>query len=350
MKNVSMITKPLILSVLAALAVTTSARAQIVEDPFAAGTGVAVGTVSVERDIHEFAMQSRALLEQALLDTERARPQQAVPTLLGVMQDVVLRSFQYSRGKEMLFRNVINQALELVGGLPAFGERPARPGILDGHLSIELTYEILRDTVRAAIHLTDQDASAPEVTIQTDAAMITALDLPYIPFASVRIGLAGVIWASAVRSAQQSMRNEYVMLQTILQQWVNIVMAPSQLEIPAVSALVVRTRRVLCDTSIQPCAIVEAGRDSVSQEVVYNRVRPAVTAAQTWAAVDATPLPVLQNHVFRMRRHIQQEMVVRPAFAPLADHITRYHPFRRSSDFHAWMDGHWDELVESASR
>ena len=240
-------TKILSLLLLSSLS-ATAAWADVppeVENPFAEGTGAVVIDADTQATIREYSLTSKNQLEQTLRDTATLVAADAVPMMLNTVRDVVVRSHSISRGRELLFRIVLNQALEMTVGRPnASGTGREAPGVLSQHLDsqTELIYRILRDSMMLAQGYAERDADLVIATAGQSAPQLALLSLPYGSAAAERLALARA-WNRSMTLV--SPRIEYAFLRVALMQWLQIVTRSENVRSAELAPLIARTQSIL---------------------------------------------------------------------------------------------------------
>ena len=216
-----------------------------VENPFATGTGAVVIDADTQATIREYSLTSKNQLEQTLRDTATLVAADAVPMMLNTVRDVVVRSHSISRGRELLFRIVLNQALEMTVGRPnASGTGREAPGVLSQHLDsqTELIYRILRDSMMLAQGYAERDADLVIATAGQSAPQLALLSLPYGSAAAERLALARA-WNRSMTLV--SPRIEYAFLRVALMQWLQIVTRSENVRSAELAPLIARTQSIL---------------------------------------------------------------------------------------------------------
>jgi len=223
-------------------------------NPFAEGTGAIPITEETRRQLLDYALSSRNELLEVLRSIDGQPDDAAAAALVSRFCRIVVRSHQTTHGSELLFRIALNQALELVHGLPADASctRLVSPALLSIHGS-SLIHGIPAETAIARQVLTESGRLALELA-ETDQQVIDRMSgkssaqewgTKYPALGQRRLTLARGWVPSA---AFLGVRHETMMLRGILQQWLNVALHPNNSHRLLNAALIVRTQAVLTET------------------------------------------------------------------------------------------------------
>jgi hypothetical protein len=216
-----------------------------VENPFEAGTGIQQVAPSVEATLAEFADTTRNRINQVLRDTATENEATAYTALIDAARRIVQASNRTQRGRELLTRIFINQALELTTGTPdASGVvPPARTGLLTRLQTpsldtLPLAIVVLRQSFEMARSYADQDlAAATALEGNASSSASAPLQLPYAEAATTRLNAARA-WNRIATTKGPEL--EYQFLRISIQQWRNIVTNPNHQQVTALAIQIAR--------------------------------------------------------------------------------------------------------------
>jgi aryl carrier-like protein len=186
-------------------------------NPFDQGTIAISLTPQAQSDLLQFVNQSRVTLQQALTTGTGQDRQTQSETYLAAVKSVVVSSYGVQPRAELLLRVILNQALQLTGGIPsADGSYIQVPGVLAQAEYQNLLPIILSDSIQLALKYSanDQDAVTKNQLV----------DLPIAEVALERLQLAQR-WERSVLELDLAAAFE----KTVLQQWLNLMVSQDAL-------------------------------------------------------------------------------------------------------------------------
>jgi hypothetical protein len=223
-------------------------------NPFTQGTAAVHLSPAQIQSLVQYVNQSKAQLEQALIDAKSLGVEEAARVYLEAVKSVVQASFADRPRSELLMRIILNQALALTYGVPtADGHGIETPGVLSGSRYVDLLPAILRGSIEQALSYVEQDRQAIEAGVLTD--------LPYAQVAHSRLKSAQV-WMRSVLSLDESARFGLA----ALNQWLSAMMSEDSLHQAKHADAITRVTRALSQAEGMPklglSASVVAGRQA----------------------------------------------------------------------------------------
>jgi hypothetical protein len=240
-----LLTQPLMAQVPATPGGEVPATLVQVENPFEVGTGVQQVAPNVEATLAEFAATTRNRINQVLRDTATENEATAYTALIDAARRIVQASNRTQRGRELLTRILINQALELTTGTPdASGVvPPARTGLLTRLQTpsldtLPLAIVVLRQSFEMARDHAEQDlAAATALEGNASSSASAPLQLPYAEAAANRLN-AAMAWNRIATTKGPEL--EYQFLRISIQQWRNIVTNPNHQQVTSLATQIER--------------------------------------------------------------------------------------------------------------
>ncbi len=153
-------TKNLLNFILSSFVLTSQLQAAG-ENPYAEGTGRPVLNQQVVKAVLEYGDTSKAALGRALSNAQGKSLSEANGIYLEAIMKVVVKSYANKYYTELLFRQILNQALLLTYGTPtADGKGIQKQGLLKNISNQDLLTVILEDSIKLAIDVYNDDRSA----------------------------------------------------------------------------------------------------------------------------------------------------------------------------------------------